>query len=705
MKTLPVADVSCQGCRHRGYCKINPMRLSLAIVLVVMPLPASFGAVLTNAVQVLELSAAQAAHSLPVHLQGVVVDESDPHEHAVILADSSASLYVSAVTNLFAPYHRKDMLDIEGVTSQGQFAPCVVATKVKKTGWTDPPPARPATYQQLITGALDAQYVKLTGVVRQCVPIASSGGTWRIVLAADGGAIPIWIPLPQDPQIEPDAEVTIQAVCLYQFNERRQALSPVLQVPRGVPVIINKLSPANPYDAPVRSAVSLSQYSREIPFGHRVHVRGIVTRAESGSVVWIRDQSSGLRIQVRQTDNLQPGDEIDALGFAGNNSSSPVLEDAVFRKIKTLPPPAPLKLVVAAAAYNHQDDLVSIEATLMDVQPVLNGLALTLEADNTVFKAILKVSANDNAIPAWQPNSQVRVAGICNVIYDNSEPVMGIWHPQTFQILLRSPQDLSILEMPPWWTPRHVIFLLGILTGGLLLVIGIGMMIARRRLNEQARRRATAEAEFSAILSERNRLAREIHDTLAQGLTATSVQLQLAQIRSNDGNDGAAVRHHLELAQQLVRGSLEEARNSIWNMRSQVLETGSLVSALESILKQLADGVIPQTHFEVAGRERRLPTDIENDALRLGQEAIANAVKHARATRINVRLVFGEKNFSLAVTDDGCGFDSARPPAREGGFGLVGMKERAAKLNGALAIHTVPGQGTEIKLSVPLAGG
>jgi signal transduction histidine kinase len=212
-----------------------------------------------------------------------------------------------------------------------------------------------------------------------------------------------------------------------------------------------------------------------------------------------------------------------------------------------------------------------------------------------------------------------------------------------------------------------------------------------------------AEAEFSAILSERNRLAREIHDTLAQGLTATSVQLQLAKISSDDG--ATATRHHLELAHQLVRGSLEEARNSIWNMRSQVLETGSLVTALKNILKHLAEGIVAQTHFDVTGRERRLPTVIENNVLRLGQEAITNAIKHSRAKNISVLLHFGDKNFFLTVTDDGCGFDPAPPPTSVGGFGLVGMRERAAELNGNLNLSTAANKGTEIKLSIPLASG
>src|ERR1019366_4158720 len=98
---------------------------------------------------------------------------------------------------------------------------------------------------------------------------------------------------------------------------------------------------------------------------------------------------------------------------------------------------------------------------LTDLQPVQQGLVLTLEEKNTVFKAILKLPLEPNRQPAWQPGSMVRVAGICDVIYDESRPVMGIWHPQSFQILLRSPNDVTILQAPSWWTTRHTMLVLG----------------------------------------------------------------------------------------------------------------------------------------------------------------------------------------------------------------------------------------------------
>ena len=663
--------------------------------------------VLTNAAQVRNLTPAQAARALPVRLSGVMIDSASsasPNQRALILADQTASLYVLANQNLVTPHHRGELLEIKGVTDPGQFAPIVIAKAVRKLGAADVPAAQPATYQQLITGALDGQWVEIKGVVRQYFKPSTNAEIGRIILSADGGLVPVrFIPKPSDTNIQVDAEVQVQAVCFYQFSQKRQVLSPVLQVPSGVPVRVKKPAPADPYAAPLHSSTSLLQFSPESirSYAHRIHVRGIVTSFQPGSFVWIRDGTSGLRIQTDQRETLLPGDEIDVLGFPSYGSFIPVLEDSVFRKTGSTRSPAPVAFTNYSEAFNHEDDLVATEAMLTQIQPFLDGVAFTLDKGGKIFKAVLKRPSNQPLRPDWQSGSKVRVTGICSLIHDETKPMAGIWQPQSFQILLRSPADLNTITPPPWWTSGHISLLLGVVAGALLLVTGIVTLFARHRLNEQKHQRAMAEAEFAAILSERNRMAREIHDTLAQGLVATSVQLRLA--KKQTAGTSEALNQHLDAAQQLVRGSLEEARNSIWNMRSQVLENGDLASALQGILKQMADGTEVETRFEVAGKPRRLAPVIESNLLRVGQEAVTNATKHARAKHISVRLEFGEKQFRLVVADDGRGFDPSVPLPGAGGFGLVGMRERATQLNGELNIRSAPGQGAEISLSIPLS--
>ena len=671
--------------------------------------PPSPANVLTHAAQVRSLAVAETARQLPVSLSGVVIDTATiaPDRFAVILADPTAGIYVLTppnARNILSGFRRGDWLNVSGVTGPGQFAPIVLANAAQKLGTTNLPAAQPVTYQQLITGALDAQWVEIKGVVHRIFEPASGSDVGRIVIAADGGLLPVRCVMPAGGAIQVDSEVRVRAVCYYQFNQKGQVLSPVLQVPRDVPVLVDKPAPADPYAAPLRSATTLMRFSPEnlYAYAHRVHLRGVVTFAQAGSYVWIRDGNSGLRIQTEQRNDLQPGDIIDVLGFLTFGSYPPRLENSVFRKAGSTRSPVPLALTNYDQAFDHEDDLVVLGGTLTQVQFVLDGVALTLDRNGRLFKAVLTMPPGQPARPDWEAGSGVRVTGICTLIHDDTRPFAGVWSPQSFQILSRSPADLTVIQSPPWWTLKHVAVLLGVITGALALLTGLVVLLSRQRLREQERQRQMAEAEFAAILSERNRLAREIHDTLAQGLTATSVQLRLAKKQVNGASE--AFGRHLDAALSLVHDSLREARNSIWNMRAHVLETDDLSGALKGILKQMADGTEIACQLDVIGRARRLPPVVENNVLRAGQEAIANAIKHSGARHVNVTLEFQEKQFRLRVLDDGRGFDPRQPPPGEGGFGLVGIRERVAELKGELDIRSAPGQGTEITLSLPHSG-
>ena len=653
--------------------------------------------VLTHATQIRELPPAQTARALPVNVTGVIIDDSSPAGHAVILADQTADIYVFCSEEILTNYHQGDLVAVQGVTDPGQFAPIVVARTVRKLGTAPLPATLPVSYQQLITGALDSQWVEITGVVRHCFDPAPGSDIRRIIVAVDGGLVPVRFSAAKAPEIQVDAEVRIQAVCLYQYNQKRQVLSPVLQIPPGVPLHVKKHQPADSFAVPVRSAASLLQFSPVISQGHRVHVQGVVTYAQPGLNIWIRDASSGLRIQCGQQDVLRVGDEIDVLGFPSYGSSTPLLEDAVYRKISHTALPAPVTLTNFSQAYDHQDDLVAIEAKLIEIQTVLNERTLTLDKDGKTFKAVLRLKPAP-VQPDWQVGSVVAATGICSFVYDESRPMAGVWRPQSFQILLRSAADLKVIHPPSWWTPKHGIYLLGAVAASSLLATGWVVVLSR----EQKRRRKMAESEFAAILSERNRLAREIHDTLAQGLGAISMQLELVKSRLPPEANGAG--EHLEQAHRLVRSNLADARNTIWNMRSQVLETGNLASALGDILQQLSGNTAVEGRMRVEGRLRRLPPVTENNLLRIGQEAITNAMKHAQARLIEVVLEFAEKEVRLSVKDDGRGFDPAQPRAAHSGFGLVGMRERGEELQARLSVSSIRGRGTEIVLVVPVAG-
>ncbi|MGP0076584.1 MAG: two-component regulator propeller domain-containing protein [Bryobacteraceae bacterium] len=207
---------------------------------------------------------------------------------------------------------------------------------------------------------------------------------------------------------------------------------------------------------------------------------------------------------------------------------------------------------------------------------------------------------------------------------------------------------------------------------------------------------------FSLVLDERGRLAREIHDTLAQGFVGISSQLDAVALTLNGHVDMA--RKHLELARKMVRHSLTEARRSVMDLRASALEGHDLPAALSEAAHQWTAGSPVQIHVDVEGESGPLPEETEQHLLRIAQEAVTNAVKHAHASQVNIHLEMAQRKLSLRVADNGRGFEQDEAFSEVGGhFGLLGMRERAERLGGELRLHSEPGQGTEVAVTVPLS--
>ncbi|WP_199316103.1 PAS domain S-box protein [Tolypothrix sp. FACHB-123] len=205
-------------------------------------------------------------------------------------------------------------------------------------------------------------------------------------------------------------------------------------------------------------------------------------------------------------------------------------------------------------------------------------------------------------------------------------------------------------------------------------------------------------AEAASILEERNRMAREIHDTLAQAFTGILAQVGAAKQVLTD--DVEATEAHLDLIKELARTGLVEARRSVVALRPQLLEEGSLQSALHRLVAQLRTAAMDTTlYYEIEGAVYSLPTEVESNLLRIGQEALTNAIRHANADEIRVELIYDHDQFCLRVRDNGQGFGVGSIPASLG-FGLLGMSERAERIGAQLTIRSQPGEGTEMIVTV-----
>jgi signal transduction histidine kinase len=209
----------------------------------------------------------------------------------------------------------------------------------------------------------------------------------------------------------------------------------------------------------------------------------------------------------------------------------------------------------------------------------------------------------------------------------------------------------------------------------------------------------SAQSRQSAVMAERNRMARDIHDTLAQRFTGVILQLEAVEEATSQRLAGKA-GEHLRRAGELAREGLREARRSVWALRPQTLEEKDLCEALRSLIQKLTVGTPVRADFIVQVKPRELPLDWEENLLRIGQEVLTNALRHAQASVFHAELAFDDEAVRLNLRDNGSGFD---PAGRHDGFGLQGMRERVEGMGGRLSIQSARDEGTAISIILPFA--
>ncbi|MBN6038572.1 sensor histidine kinase [Amycolatopsis sp. 195334CR] len=263
--------------------------------------------------------------------------------------------------------------------------------------------------------------------------------------------------------------------------------------------------------------------------------------------------------------------------------------------------------------------------------------------------------------------------------------------------------DEALLTNPELFIPVVLVQTLAI-AGGSLMGDKLMEQSAKRReamkkleaaMTENAglHRQLLAQAREAGVLDERQRLSREIHDTLAQGFTGIITQLEAAR------SDPAERERHLATATALARENLAEARRAVHALRPEALDSAKLPEALRGVAGRWSERSGVQVEFTTTGTVRRLHPEVEATLLRITQEALTNVDKHAAAARTGLTLSYMEDQVTLDLRDDGRGFDPAAP--RPDGYGLSGMRQRAERLAGELHVESEPGAGTAISVNLP----
>jgi signal transduction histidine kinase len=410
----------------------------------------------------------------------------------------------------------------------------------------------------------------------------------------------------------------------------------------------------------------------------QVTVHGIVTL--TSPVLFIQDAGAGLAIVRRDARlPLEIGDEVEATGDLAPGDFSSVLKNASVRVLWSHSPVAPVSVTASQAASGNYDAMfIEIEGLLQQKEQGPNqSLVLTLSSGSQSFRAI--VSGKGRASFPWtlEEKSRLQLHGICVVdpaYTQNQTP---------FAVILPAIDDIEVVQRPPWWSTGHVV------AGIIVLLL---LVLAAQTIHGRIER-----MKLRAVFEERERLAHEIHDTLAQSFAGIGYQLQA--IHDEVGNE-TELREHLDLATDLVRTSHDEARRSISALRSETVEKLGLLQALDECAARIANGgpIEVQLRNVGGGDPGSIPPRVADALYRIGQEAIANAVRHADASKMVISLLHQSTAWQLLIEDDGRGFPSGQDSAN---FGIRGMGKRAESIGAALDIRSSPGAGTSVQVTVP----
>lgn len=697
------------------------------------------GVVLTNAADILSLSADQATRSVKVSVTGTVTASDPALKGRFFVQDSTAGVFVDNVNG-----RRPDpgeLVHVSGITHPGAYAPIITAPLVSSIGIGPLPPAKVVSIDRLMSGAEDSQRIEISGLVRAA---RIDGPRLAADLASGGFRFRVYAPVAPglDAQALVAAQVRVRGTAAEAHNRSlRQLVAVEVYVPSLADFIVEKPEPANPFSKPAAPLNSLAQYGRDNSFNQRLHVHGIVTLQRPGESLFIEDLTGGLQVKSSQAVAFARGDIVETSGFLGFEDYLPVLQDAVFRKVsqpRMVITPKPATIDELQNGLHHAD-FISCNGKLLDRTarqvhvptnaPTSTRTTLVLQSDNLIFTAEADEPASKAELASIPIGSTLEVSGICLTEIDSDGKLKAI------RILIGSPKDVVILEKPSWFTPRRLLIGLAAVCCIMVVIVSWTVMVSRRNsvlnflirereraqtelqqahdlleqrvkertaeLKFQITARKESEVQFKAVLAERTRLAQELHDTVEQTLTGIALQLDTAAKLFEQ--KPRETLHHLELARNLMAKSQIEVRHSIWDLRSRALEQFDLPGALLGGARQMTCGTNIQVNLETKGPLQALPEVVEENLLRIGQEAVTNVIKHSHATVITIELVFDPRRVVLEVAYNGDGFDPGNPlGARDGHFGLLGMSERAKRLGGRLEIASAPGHGTTLRIEIPL---
>jgi len=651
---------------------------------------------LTAASEIHRLRREEAQRAYPVRLQGVVTGVL-PELQAFTLQDATRGIYVVDVsTNRTGPPHIGDYLELEGVTDPGLFAPFVNARRVWSMGaGLLPEPVHP-TWDQLMIGSLDAQYVEIqcvmTDAQSQPVSVLVPGGVLKAevrMIGGDSGRL----------RSRENDLVRLRGCLLARWDYvTHQVKAGEIRL-YDTTVLTEQPANPDPFSCPARSASDLRLFDPEASVFQRVRVAGQIVHIDAGQY-FMMDGSHGLRFTTKRPIALEPGDFAEVVGFPDAwSGSSPVLREAAVRAIRhaLLPKPQVLKTADLMRA-DCDSTLVQVEAVLVGVRKAGLEQVLEMQSGTRTFEARLR--SQDESLQSLAPGSRLALTG---VYATQGRTRVGDDQVGGLALLLGSPADLEVRARPPWWTLKHFLAVLGalafVLVGAASWITQLRHLVEQRtvELEFQIRKRQRAEHQ-RAMEEERARVAQDLHDELGCGLTEVSM---LAARSNSVSATGPERSQYLDQVAERARAMVAALDEIVWAMNPRHDSLASLVSYFCLHAERFLGLANISWHLEgpTGSADPVMDSRRRHQLFLAFKEALTNVVRHSGATEVRMSIHIEDAELSLEIADNGRGLPDA--PLTESMDGVSNMRSRIERLGGQFSLVSVPGQSTTVRFRVP----
>jgi signal transduction histidine kinase len=660
---------------------------------------------LTRVDEVLRLKPEEAQRGYPVNLRGVVTCVVQEH-NAFIVQDATRAVFVINASPEKALPQRGQILEVQGKSDKGSFAPLVRMSRLQTLGTgVLPEPVQP-TWDQLMNGSLDDQQVEIRGVVEEALPRpAGYPPQWsKLTLRTTEGAlwVDVWLVGTNFFKLEnyEDAVVRLRGCLFVALTQDTHQLD-LGHVRMYVDAIaVDQPAPADEFSAPKKRAKELILFDPQANAFQRVKVSGQVLHM-IGRDYFMMDGTNGLRFTLRQPAiKLHTGDKADVVGYPELGGAAPHLRCAVARKTghDSLPDPRNLSPDDLPNAI-YDSTRVRIEGRLVSSRATPTNQTLEVQAGSWRFIARARLKTPGPPLPPI--GSRLALVGVYAAQGGNA---MLDGNVAPFDLLLHSPADIHVLSMPSWWTLPRLLVAVGVLICALVLSV-LWITQLHRQVEERTTELATQihnrqrVENQRAMEQERARIAQDLHDELGSGITEISMLATVAASAppATGNGHGGPLEEIGDRARQMVT-ALDEI---VWAMNPKHDSLSSLVSyscLYADRLLKLAN-VTCQLKGAVDLPDRTVSSVHRHEFFLAFKEAITNVVRHSGATEVRLGFRLIGHRLRLSIADNGRGL-SADPGAR-GGNGLANMRMRLEKMGGRFEIASQEGRGTIARFYVP----